>query len=185
MTLGERIKQVRNFLGYTQQDLADLTGISRISISNYERNSRVPDSNSLKEIAIALNTTTDYLLGKKAPSENPTHADYAAGTIYFNFAVAKDEDFPLQEYLASKGYEITPSIFTFPSNDIGTPLYTQHLNDWRNPKKQYYILSKGNESFSVPPEAISELQNNIYRAIEFEWYKLKEKYKCFHPPTTE
>ena len=38
MTLGERIKQVRNFLGYTQQDLADLTGISRISISNYERN---------------------------------------------------------------------------------------------------------------------------------------------------
>ena len=150
MTLGERIKQVRNFLGYTQQDLADLTGISRISISNYERNSRVPDSNSLKEIA-----------------------------------VAKDEDFPLQEYLASKGYEITPSIFTFPSNDIGTPLYTQHLNDWRNPKKQYYILSKGNESFSVPPEAISELQNNIYRAIEFEWYKLKEKYKGFHPPTTE
>lgn len=185
MTIGERIKQVRQFLGYTQNDLAKLAGISRVSISNYERNSRIPDSSSLKQIAIALNTTTDYLLSKEAPSDNPTKADYAAGTIYFNYAKNKNEDFPLHEYLSSRGYNICPSIFTFSSDDIDTPKYTQRLNDWKDVTKQYYILSKNNEDFSVPPEAISELQDNIYRAIDFEWFRLKEKYKNYHPPTTE
>lgn len=185
MTIGERIKQVRQFLGYTQNDLAKLTGISRISISNYERNSRIPDSNSLKQIAIALDTTTDYLLSKEAPSNNPTQGDFAAGTIYCNYAKNKNEDFPLHEYLSSRGYNISPSIFNFSSDDIDTPKYTQCLNDWKDVTKQYYILSKNTEEFFVPPEAISELQDNIYRAIEFEWFKLKEKYKNYHPPTTE
>lgn len=185
MSLGERIKQARKFLGYTQNDLANLTGMSRISIGNYERDSRVPDGNALKKLAIALNTSTDYLLGKKGTNENPTQSDYAAGTIYLNYAQNKNEDFQLQEYLASKGYDITPSIFLFTEDEIDTPNYTQYLNDWKNPDKQYYALSKENETFFVPPEAIVELQNNIYRAIEFEWFKLKDKYKGFQPPTTE
>lgn len=185
MTLGDRIKKVRKFLGYTQNDLANLTGISRVSIGNYERNTRVPDGNTLKKLAIALETTTDYLLGKEPPTDNPTITDFAAGTIYSNYAKNKDEDIQLQEYLYSKGYSITASIFLFTPDDIGTPRYTRCLTNWKKPDKQYYVLAKGTDSFSVPPEAISELQNNIYRAIEFEWFKLKDKYKNFRPPTTE
>lgn len=185
MALGNRIKQTRKFLGYTQNDLANLTGISRVSIGNYERNTRVPDGNTLKKLAIALETTTDYLLGKEPQAENSTITDFAAGTIYSNYAKNKNEDLQLQEYLYSKGYSITPSIFQFTSDDIGTPKYTRCLTDWKNPDKQYYVLSKGNETFCVPPEAITEFQNNIYRAIEFEWFKLKDKYKDFQPPTTD
>ncbi len=185
MSLGERIKQARKFLGYTQNDLANLTGMSRISIGNYERDSRVPDGNALKKIAIALNTSTDYLLGKKETSENPTQLDYAAGTIYFNYTQNKNEDFQLQQYLDSRGYKITPSIFLFTEEEVGTPKYTQYLNDWKNPDKQYYVLSKEKETFSVPPQAISELQDNIYRAIEFEWFRIRDKYKDFQPPATE
>lgn len=185
MTLGDRIKKVRKFLGYTQNDLANLTGISRVSIGNYERNNRVPDGNTLKNLAIALETTTDYLLGKDPLTDNPTITDFAAGTIYSNYAKNKDDDIQLQKYLDSRGYSITPSIFLFTSDDVGTSKYTKRLTDWKNPDKQYYVLSRGNETFSVPPEAISDLQNNIYKAIEFEWFKLKDKYKNFHPPTTE
>lgn len=184
MTLGERIKQVRTFLGYTQEELANLVGVSRVSIGNYERNSRIPDSNTLKEIAIALETTSDYLLGKLPPSDNPTYADFAAGIIYQNYA-SIEEDFLLHEYLSSKGYEFSPSIFTYTEEDLGTEKYNQMINCWKKADKQYYILSKGKESFFVPPNAVTEFDTNIFRAIEFEWYKLKEKYANYTPPTTE
>lgn len=185
MTLGERIKQVRTFLGYTQEELANLVGISRVSIGNYERNTRIPDGNTLKNISIALETTTDYLLGKLPPSNNPTHADFATGAIYHNYSSIEDEDYALQEYLSSKGYKITPSIFSYTEEELSTDKYTYLLNAWKNPSKQYYILSRGKETFFTPPKAISEFESNISKAIEFEWFKLKEKYANYKPPTTE
>ena len=63
--------------------------------------------------------------------------------------------------------------------------YNQMINCWKKADKQYYILSKGKESFFVPPNAVTEFDTNIFRAIEFEWYKLKEKYANYTPPTTE
>lgn len=38
------IKKKRKKLGYTQQDLADLIGVSKNTIVNYEKGMKIPDS---------------------------------------------------------------------------------------------------------------------------------------------
>lgn len=60
---GERIKQLRKNKGYTQQQLADLLGVSASAIGMYEQGRREPDNATLSKLCTALDTTTDYLIG--------------------------------------------------------------------------------------------------------------------------
>lgn len=54
MTVGEKIKMVRNEKGLSQQKLADLTGLARITIAQYETNKYQPSTANLKKIANIL-----------------------------------------------------------------------------------------------------------------------------------
>ncbi|WP_432661811.1 helix-turn-helix domain-containing protein [Wukongibacter baidiensis] len=70
MTLGEKIRLLRETKKMTHDDLAKLLNVGRSTISNYERNYRKPDIDMLKRIASVFNVTTDYLLGI---TENPNN----------------------------------------------------------------------------------------------------------------
>ncbi len=59
----ERLKQLRTEKNYTQQDLADLTGLSKPTISRFESNKKTPSRESVTKIAKVFNVSTDYLLG--------------------------------------------------------------------------------------------------------------------------
>lgn len=61
--IGKRIKKARKKLGLTQEELANRAQISRSSVANYESGLREPKGTILVNIATALNTTTDFLLG--------------------------------------------------------------------------------------------------------------------------
>lgn len=61
--VGERIKNIRLEKNLKQSELADLAGISRVSIGNYERGSRTPNIVILNKIANALNVTIGELTG--------------------------------------------------------------------------------------------------------------------------
>ncbi|MED0676948.1 helix-turn-helix domain-containing protein [Aneurinibacillus thermoaerophilus] len=61
--LGERIKYLREKRGWTQSQAAEKLGVSSQVISNYERDYRSPDADTLKKLAELYNTTTDYLTG--------------------------------------------------------------------------------------------------------------------------
>ncbi|MCZ6873508.1 MAG: helix-turn-helix transcriptional regulator [bacterium] len=64
MTLGERIKARRQKLGHSQYTLADETNIRRPTIAELETNRRVAvSSDILKRLAVALQCSTDYLVG--------------------------------------------------------------------------------------------------------------------------
>lgn len=63
-TLGEKIREQREFLRMTQDELAEKVGLSSNTIINYEKNKRVPMSDSLSLIARALKTKVSYLLGE-------------------------------------------------------------------------------------------------------------------------
>ena len=54
MTIGERIKKIREEKGMTQQQLADKIGFSYQNISQYERGLRTPKSSTARKIADAL-----------------------------------------------------------------------------------------------------------------------------------
>lgn len=62
MELYEKLRKIRRDAGYTQKILASETGISEISIRQYESGSRKPKIEQLAKIAEALDTPLTYLL---------------------------------------------------------------------------------------------------------------------------
>jgi len=66
--IGERIKMVREELGWTQDELASKAKISKSFLSDVERGERDISSEYLLRIANALGASTDYLLrGEETP----------------------------------------------------------------------------------------------------------------------
>lgn len=68
MTLGERIRSLREKMGLTQKELASKLNVPNQNISNYERGFRQPDYDTLQLIADFFEVTTDYLLGRNNKS---------------------------------------------------------------------------------------------------------------------
>lgn len=62
-TYGERIKELRTMRGMSQQDLADLLDLNKVTISQYERGARKPDLNVLTALSDIFNVSVDYILG--------------------------------------------------------------------------------------------------------------------------
>lgn len=60
----ERFKYLRSQKKLSQQELADLLGISKSSVNMYERGEREPGLETLELIADFFNVDMDYLLGK-------------------------------------------------------------------------------------------------------------------------
>lgn len=60
----ERLRQLREEKGLTQQELAEKLNIGRASISNYELGTRTPDIEVLNKLADFFGVTTDYLIGR-------------------------------------------------------------------------------------------------------------------------
>jgi transcriptional regulator with XRE-family HTH domain len=62
MTIAERIRLTRQQRKMSQTELAELSGINLKSLSRYELGTSVPPANALKDIADALQVSTDALL---------------------------------------------------------------------------------------------------------------------------
>lgn len=60
----KNLRLVRNEIGFTQKELAQLLGVSQQSYSDYENERTEPDLPTLSKIADVLNTSVDYLLGR-------------------------------------------------------------------------------------------------------------------------
>ena len=69
--IGERIAGLLREQGKTQRALAEQVGTTEVSISRYIKGNRVPKGPILVNIAKALHTTTDYLLGNEQDSNDP------------------------------------------------------------------------------------------------------------------
>ena len=62
MTLGEKIARQRKELNYTQEQLADILGVSRQSISKWESDIAYPETDKLIELGKLFDCSMDYLL---------------------------------------------------------------------------------------------------------------------------
>ncbi|WP_079529925.1 MULTISPECIES: helix-turn-helix domain-containing protein [Halobacillus] len=72
MSLGNRISTLRKQEKLTQKSLAAKLNIPHQNLSNYEREFRQPDYETLQKIADYFEVTIDYLLGR---SEDPSGAN--------------------------------------------------------------------------------------------------------------
>ncbi len=76
MSFSEQLKKARLAIGYTQQEIADLMGITNSTYCGYETGKRQPDVAKIKQLATILNTSGDILLEtgfkQNSTSENKT-----------------------------------------------------------------------------------------------------------------
>ncbi|WP_436375483.1 helix-turn-helix domain-containing protein [Cytobacillus sp. BC1816] len=64
MSLGKRLKAERERRNWSQIFVAQKIGITNTVLSNYERDYRDPDTETLKKLADLYEVETDYLLGR-------------------------------------------------------------------------------------------------------------------------
>lgn len=64
LTCGDKIAALREKRGLTQEDLAARIGISRASLSHYEKSRREPDYATMTKLADFFHVSLDYLLGR-------------------------------------------------------------------------------------------------------------------------
>ena len=62
MTLGDKLSKLRKENNYTQEQLADILGVSRQAISKWESNITYPETDKLVRMCKLFHCTTDYLL---------------------------------------------------------------------------------------------------------------------------
>lgn len=62
--LGSRLTNLRNQRKKTQEDIAEILGITRPAYTAYEKETRKPDYGILMKLADYYDVTVDYLLGR-------------------------------------------------------------------------------------------------------------------------
>lgn len=72
MSLGSRLKKEREKRNWSQVYVAKKIGITNAVLSNYERDYRDPDTETLKKLALLYGVKTDYLLGL---TDDPTTSE--------------------------------------------------------------------------------------------------------------
>lgn len=76
MIIGERVKQARINKNYTQEELGNIIGVSKVSVCGYETGNRTPTMAMFLKLSDALDVTVDYLLGKDKKAICETDEEY-------------------------------------------------------------------------------------------------------------
>ena len=76
MTFGERIKEYRKNIGFTQSKLAERLGISEQSVSKWETGVTMPDITMLVPLSSVLGVSVDSLLGVATNADEEINAAY-------------------------------------------------------------------------------------------------------------
>lgn len=62
--IAQRIKKLRLERNLTQSDMAEIAGVTRSCVSNWEKGIRIPESESILKITKYFCVTVDYLCGR-------------------------------------------------------------------------------------------------------------------------
>ena len=98
MTLGEKLAELRQKSGLSQDRVAELLGVSRQAVSKWERDEAKPDLDNIVNLSNTYNVTTDYLL-KEKPEEKKEDR-YQNTSTYRHSTVFED----LMHFIKEKWY---------------------------------------------------------------------------------
>ena len=104
MILGYRLRELRKENNMSQSELGKLLGVTKVSVSGYEKGTRVPSMDVLMKILDVFMVSADYLLGRE-----------------LNVVCETDESFSVM--LSSADIEIVKELRS------KTNLYNEALND--------------------------------------------------------
>jgi transcriptional regulator with XRE-family HTH domain len=165
MTFGEKLKQARNEMGYSQEQLAETLAVSRSAIAKWETDKGMPDINNLKAISQVLNVSIEYLLDDGTTLDlsvvrKTIHlADYTDKKItILNKKRIKDKVvrslYPeaeiytlLAKELLTKGEKaVDTAVWLLTSLPPGT---IDLANSFKNADKEYYLVNEDNRQYLV------------------------------------
>lgn len=63
MLIGSRLRQARENLSLSQEELGDMVGVSKVSICGYEQETRIPSLSVFLALVQILKVDVNYLLG--------------------------------------------------------------------------------------------------------------------------
>ncbi|ANS73701.1 XRE family transcriptional regulator [Paenibacillus yonginensis] len=113
MSLGERIRERRKQLGFTQLEIAQQLNMGRSNFGHIENGRVIPSSTDLDKLADILQTKPDYLLGKTDdPSLGGNDDPYA-----LTFKEEKDIAIRLQKMLDELESDVPLAYFGEPLDD--------------------------------------------------------------------
>lgn len=75
MTLGDKLSKLRKENNYTQEQLADVLGVSRQAISKWESDTTYPETDKLIRMSELFDCSLDYLLKDKVETDNKAQTD--------------------------------------------------------------------------------------------------------------
>lgn len=75
--LGKRIKDKRLELGFTQEQLGKMLGVSKVSVCNWEKGIKYPSTENLIELSKQMSVSIDYLIGNDTYVISEKNTDYS------------------------------------------------------------------------------------------------------------
>ena len=64
MILGFRLRRLRKEKNMSQEELGNILGVTKVSVSGYEKGTRVPSIDILVKILDVFNVSADYMFGR-------------------------------------------------------------------------------------------------------------------------
>ena len=93
MTFGNKLAKLRREQNYTQEQFADILGVSRQSVSKWESDLAYPETDKLIKICEIFNCSSDYLLldtfGMKVQADETEHIQKETQSESFEISVPK------------------------------------------------------------------------------------------------
>lgn len=106
MTFGAKLKGIRARLGWSQEELANMLGVSRQSITKWEQNDGLPDTFNAKQMAGLFGVSIDYLLDNEREIPLLTVRVQIDPAVYVDTKGPKKMDSIIKHYFV--GYQLYP-----------------------------------------------------------------------------
>lgn len=104
MNTGDRIAELREAKGWTQEELSARLGITRAALSHYEKNRRKPDFEALKLLADCFDVSVDYLVGRTTQPQTELSNDARSFTDQLELS---DDEVMRHFQLTVDGHQLT------------------------------------------------------------------------------
>ena len=98
---GSRIRDLRTAAGLSQEQLAELSSLNRVTIAKYEAGRVEPGAQALSRIADALDVSTDALLGRSDDSPETTKAPHTTPQIRIVSSMMLDLSKEIQDQIVA------------------------------------------------------------------------------------
>ena len=153
-TFGQRLKELRNDRGISQNELSKHIGVSKSSVNMYERDEREPGFETLEAIADFFNVNMDYLLGR-GPKVS---TDISPENIAISVQIDGDQFSDVAIQTLIKFISTLKDLNAPNFKENLTKVFTEMNQTFTQDEREYFlnVLTATNAAFEQTKEAVAQ-----------------------------